>query len=602
MPRLSETSRDSISTARSSRSGLRSEHESIQLTEQQLDIWEHAALLYHAYEWQAAADTFEAVSITIEDTRRRALCLLNTALVQARLGDYDMAASTLQVADLINQTVIITPFLTGVVAYELQDYFKAESCFETCLDGLKHAAADCSDLGLDFVLEKSALITNLQAVQKAQYSARWAGIAASTVVPLGAIPAECIFEAPERSFDLETSEQLPTQSNRSQKENIEKRPFSMKFTRPTRLLTRSLSLGSSASNTSEPSPASITSLPQGALSSIAESSATPESDTLISPVQESLRSPVSPPIAGSNNQRRQSWRRRPSTPYTPRDARVRSDPMKELSTFIRRGGHTKVMVPKDAKGEHLSMRELSSFMQKSSPKEPSSDSPQPLALDPYRIAELRQARMLDDTYDRPAQQSPTYPSPTAEIPSQGLAGDPLISPPFNISRNGVPAREEGYDGRYLSTNLERVSSSMSQHSASLDLEKNREASLKLLKPAVYKPTGANGKQRRISSDDAIEPPTQQAERGWLYPPTPPGANDPLMNLPITQRRQVARTNTLDLLEGRRISDVSTQERLLPPDPGGGHSRSLLRVGTTAGSPSSIATSKFFDWAMGKKSR
>lgn len=53
----------------------------MQLSAQQLDLWEHAALLYHSYEWQTAAEFFVKLATDIEDVGWSSRCCLNAVLV-----------------------------------------------------------------------------------------------------------------------------------------------------------------------------------------------------------------------------------------------------------------------------------------------------------------------------------------------------------------------------------------------------------------------------------------------------------------------------------------------------------------------------------------
>lgn len=166
------------------------------LTAQHIDLWEHAALLYHSYEWQAAADTFTALASDVEDVEMSSRCCVNSVLIQARLGDFRAAQNTLQTAIMAESIYLLAVFVAGLIAYEFHDRNKAERCFELCFDGLRNQ----EDLvfgcwGLDFVLEREVVRGNLRALRSGEFRARVMG---SHAVPMNGVPAEFIFEAPLR--------------------------------------------------------------------------------------------------------------------------------------------------------------------------------------------------------------------------------------------------------------------------------------------------------------------------------------------------------------------------------------------------------------------
>ncbi|RMZ30243.1 hypothetical protein D0859_05656 [Hortaea werneckii] len=68
------------------------------LSSAHIDLWEHAALLYHHFEWQTAIETFQHLfhTIPVSAPEARTRCLLNVGIIQARLGDYALAAQTLE--------------------------------------------------------------------------------------------------------------------------------------------------------------------------------------------------------------------------------------------------------------------------------------------------------------------------------------------------------------------------------------------------------------------------------------------------------------------------------------------------------------------------
>ncbi|KAI7056797.1 hypothetical protein KC352_g44303, partial [Hortaea werneckii] len=111
------------------------------LSSAHIDLWEHAALLYHHFEWQTAIETFQHLfhTIPVSAPEARTRCLLNVGIIQARLGDYALAAQTLEDAARTDGEFVLTPFLLGIVEWELGNLIKAEACLEISLVALRRS-------------------------------------------------------------------------------------------------------------------------------------------------------------------------------------------------------------------------------------------------------------------------------------------------------------------------------------------------------------------------------------------------------------------------------------------------------------------------------
>jgi len=165
-----------------------------------LDLWEHACLLYHNYSWQSAADTFSLMARLSPDPVDQRTFALNKGLIEARLGDFDLASMSFEKAISLDMDDPIAHFLLGVVSVELDDHSTGYAHFEHTLQRLPVDVLDYRTRGLDFGLARSAVQADaerLQAILKA--GKHRVGKAELTPLCLHNIPAELIFEAPPRS-------------------------------------------------------------------------------------------------------------------------------------------------------------------------------------------------------------------------------------------------------------------------------------------------------------------------------------------------------------------------------------------------------------------
>lgn len=546
-----------------------------------IDIWEHASLLYHAYEWHAAADAFATLFKSIESTEQQARCLFNSGIIQARLGDYVTAVFNLEEAVRIDQSSIVTLFALGLVCYELHDYSRAEYCFEICFDGLVHGSADYIDVGLDFVLDRSMLHNNLRGVRSVQFSASFFKNKSSTLVCLDAIPADSIFEAPSRpDSNPETDEQEPIQPTRIRRLFSRRRPGSIPPILSTAKRTHSYSPETPPKLQELESPLSNPFSPhQDGLSIIPEDSQAWVGSAVESPAMIPLRSP---PPARSHNQQA-SLRRKPTTPFTPRDARGESDSTRELARFIRRAGQENLLIPRDARGEYESVEELSKFVQLYAPESSRPTTIQPLERDPRRIAELRLARLLSEEYDNRAVRSPTSESSLPEMNFLRRDGQ------YPRRTDSLPKEgsDDAVSGALLSPSCEPLSPGRSSNPYQPPLE--------LLPQAVYKPEKC--KARAQSDPEPTSASPEQLNSDSSTAPTSESSSNSFKGMHDIERKGLARNLTLRALEGH--SDlrpaplrVSQREKPLLPDPGVDLSASQCPT------PSSVATEHFFEKVLG----
>ncbi|KAK5707983.1 hypothetical protein LTR97_000522 [Elasticomyces elasticus] len=168
------------------------------LTAGAVDIWEHAALLYHAYEWQESIETFRHLVSSLNGDPRVS-CAINAGLIQARLGDYTEARQTLEAAAIFDESHVLVPFLLALVEWETGNLSKTKACLEGCFESLRRAGnADYSSRGLDFVLTPDLVHQLLRHLNNTGYD-RFGTIKHGMVhVVPSVMPADCIFEAPPR--------------------------------------------------------------------------------------------------------------------------------------------------------------------------------------------------------------------------------------------------------------------------------------------------------------------------------------------------------------------------------------------------------------------
>ncbi|KAH9827450.1 hypothetical protein Tdes44962_MAKER02897 [Teratosphaeria destructans] len=380
-PRRSSSSNDSNPSSPSIRNRVKSE---------ELDIWEHAALLYHGYDWSNAAEAFRQLSIQIDDVEAATLCALNAALIQASLGEFELAAVIVEQAARMDQDLIITPYIMGIIDWELAQFIKAEACLDVCLRALNGGDISFADLGLDFVLCSRNVRRQLNAL-RLDASGRFGPPTAIGPV----VPAECIFEPPSRSrsrswyraiphMSLESTRNPPTQSYQAEqdrnssgvRDRMQPAEYGTTAGRPHTPPPRSLLVRSLR----RPSPLRIIKKP---LVSKPTGKAYPSSLGTVT------SHPVLPSISPTPTS--DTWPRLTSNcsggpihkrpPCTARDAHGEYGSVRELASFIRRAQDGKTaaiaaLQPRDATTNTPSTKELAKFLKhagKSRPLIPPAD-------------------------------------------------------------------------------------------------------------------------------------------------------------------------------------------------------------------------------------
>lgn len=173
------------------------------------DLWEHACLLFHSFEWQSAADAFPELEQYTSDTGEKCIFALNRGLIEARLGDSDLALASFAKALETEKKNAVAHFLLGLMHAENGNYVDGLTHFEHCLTSLDSNTRHYRTSAGYFQLERGVVLYNADRMRLA--------IAGKNnqvrhIQPrLQTIPAQIIFEAPLRSTDKsETDGRLST--------------------------------------------------------------------------------------------------------------------------------------------------------------------------------------------------------------------------------------------------------------------------------------------------------------------------------------------------------------------------------------------------------
>lgn len=165
------------------------------------DLWEHACLLYHSYEWQSAADAFSELEQYTSTDGEKQIFALNKGLIEARLGDLDLALMTFTKALEYDEGHPITHFLLGLMYAETKNYAKGKTQFEHCLNGLNANAHEYqTDMG-SFNLNRPMIQENIDHM-RSRLIATTAGHGRTQHLRtcLNILPADVLFEPPSRSM------------------------------------------------------------------------------------------------------------------------------------------------------------------------------------------------------------------------------------------------------------------------------------------------------------------------------------------------------------------------------------------------------------------
>nr|OQO17153.1 hypothetical protein B0A51_15951 [Rachicladosporium sp. CCFEE 5018] len=166
---------------------------------QELDLWEHACLLYHSYEWQEAADAFAPLAQMASDDSKSMRYHVNAGLILARLGDLPDARVAFLLASKKNNRCPLTHFLLGLVAVEMEDLLPALASFELCALRMgDEGVISYHTEGLKFRLHEQLVADNISKVRTIVDGQ--AALPGVKLLPpsLDGIPADLLFEAPAR--------------------------------------------------------------------------------------------------------------------------------------------------------------------------------------------------------------------------------------------------------------------------------------------------------------------------------------------------------------------------------------------------------------------
>ena len=176
-----------------------------------VDLWEHACLLYQSYEWQSAADACSELEQHAVDLEDKCVFALNKGLIEARLGDFDIASASFTTALEYDQGNPVAHFLLGLTHAESQNYAKAQTHFEHCLDGLSTAVRDHRTHVGSLSLSAIMIQENIDHMRSRLIAtAAGHGRTSHLRTRLHILPAEVLFEPPSRS--IHTSQRDSTSS------------------------------------------------------------------------------------------------------------------------------------------------------------------------------------------------------------------------------------------------------------------------------------------------------------------------------------------------------------------------------------------------------
>ena len=166
-----------------------------------VDLWEHACLLYHSYEWQSAADAFFQLEQHTSDFEVKCIFALNKGLIEARLGDLDTAMISFAKAFEYDESNPVAHFLLGLAHAYTRNYAKAKTQFEHCLEDLKATGCDYQAHAGSFNLDTPMVQENIDHMRSRLIAtAAGHGRTSHLRTCLHIIPAEVLFEPPSRSI------------------------------------------------------------------------------------------------------------------------------------------------------------------------------------------------------------------------------------------------------------------------------------------------------------------------------------------------------------------------------------------------------------------
>lgn len=388
------------------------------LTNEQLDVWEHATVLYHGFDWQTAAETFLFLSRTINRNLESTLCLLNAALVFSRCGEYLTASKILHEAEPNHQTLALTMFLMGHVEFELGKFREAEDSLKFALHSLNGSNQRFDHLGLEFVLRASHIQQSLRTFDTKNDLVGMLGT-------LGALPADGVFEAPSRNQATVASNQRPSMHSRSSTDSgmlptLTDRSSPSAPASPIESVI-SLEYGSDGMRwRGLPEDPDVHVSTPTRPSSIYKAMQTP---TVFERMLGEQARPATTKAFSPFSKVLPAFRRTRQSGLEPREARVRGDSVRGLANFIRTlPSQNKTMQPKEAKVKDDSTMTLADFFRTSGPDDAAAQVPHDNASDrsvysdnsgraeSVRSADLRNLVDDDKEYSEKYRATPPPPS------------------------------------------------------------------------------------------------------------------------------------------------------------------------------------------------
>ncbi|KAK6441934.1 hypothetical protein LTR95_001822 [Oleoguttula sp. CCFEE 5521] len=304
---------------------------------QQLDLWEHACLLYHSYEWQEAANAFSTLAQMATDDSESMRYHINAGLILARLGDLTDARVAFLLASKKNNRCPLTHFLLGLIGVEMEDLTPALASFELCVlrmgdEGVIDYATD----GMSFRLHAQLVVDNISKVRTVvDGQAAFPGV---KLLPpsLDSLPADLLIEAPARegsdrqstmgSSLFSTTRKTPTRASASTAQS--RRSFASMYTRRS-TLTQPTTVDVKKFSAPDPRPGSVRDSDLGDDRTIRLGSAHSSSPTSSHPSL--LPAPLAPRMIPRTTTP-------PKSNHAPRDAAFDYKSTRELARFIRYTG------------------------------------------------------------------------------------------------------------------------------------------------------------------------------------------------------------------------------------------------------------------------
>ncbi|KAK5136374.1 hypothetical protein LTR08_003500 [Meristemomyces frigidus] len=532
----------------------RSDQHVNKLASESIDLWEHAALLYHSYEWQEAADVFLYLVRQIHEPELRTHCYLNAGMILARLGDFADAAHTIEAAAKANESCTLTLYLLGIMEWELFNTIKAEASLQVCLTASRGSDINYAPRGMDFVLSSENVRRHLDAVQ---HSLQLSGGQKPTLLASPILSAECIFEAPSRTYN--TTPSTSTEHHKSMLESGQKSKLAKRHTSP--------NLGEA-----EGFPESTPKPDEDVGEAVKLDSFSDSATSIIEPAAGTATSL-------SDAAYHTSWRKRPSTPYIPRDARGEYEAGREVARFFQKYKFSRPpsLNPRTEGVQAPSTRELAKFIRTCGRESSGFGPPAPAHRGPVP--------QTSTAADGDAQGIGVHDfgllNRSTETAPNGSAEKKAIVRRYSEPNSAVPTSLQSQQGGMISRTTVTARKLSATQSTGLHRPSDSEA-LETLLPTVYVPTskararGNSEPSRKSIQLITYEEPRQPWHRfDGLHTAASSTSNLYRDSMATLDRAYLARSEAMNLLEGRpkvrrdvlpKAGGKRTAQKPLPPSP------------------------------------